>query len=531
MGPALAPTGRPGYGLGMKITLYTDDLREAQVDVLAVGVFSDEPDRGLSFGHLNRGLDGALEQACRDEDFKGKPGQTVVFNVGGGLSARRVLVYGYGKRSDYGPEVARRLGGQAARTAVAVGASTLALQLTLPDTDKNRASTLSLVQALSEGMQLGIYRYGTYQSEEKREIALSHAKIAFVAEDVRGVTGAQLRAAATKGQALAEGVSSARDLVNCPPNVLTPVELADRAKKMAKANDLGIKILNLRDLERRGMNLLVGVGQGSRNEPRLIHLTYTPQAQTSDRVVCLVGKGITFDAGGLSLKPADSMMDMKIDMGGSAAVLGAMEAVAKVSPGCVVHGIIAAAENMPDGAAIRPGDIIKSKKGLTVEILNTDAEGRLVLADALAYAQEQEPTDIIDLATLTGACMVALGKLTAAAFVREEDMAKDLAKAYDDSGESFWRMPFNRDLKSQLDSSVADLKNLGERWGGAITAALFLEAFVDEGPRYAHLDIAGPVFADKTSGYTIKGGTGFGVRTLVNYIETVSAASSDTADS
>lgn len=510
----------------MKITLYTDDLREAQVDLLAVGVFSDDPDRGLSFAHLNRGLDGALEQACRDEDFKGKAGQTVLFNVGGGLSCRRVLVYGYGDRADYSPEAARRFGGQAASTALNVGAKSMALQLALPEgSDPDRGGTLNLVQALSEGLELGTYRYDVYRTKEQRVPSLSQAKVAFVAEDVRGVTGAQLRGAAQRGQALAAGVAAARDLVNCPPNVLVPIELADRAKKMAKANDLAIKVLGVRDLERQNMRLHLGVGQGSRNEPRLIHMTYTPEAVTSDRVVCLVGKGLTFDAGGLSLKPADGMMDMKIDMGGAAAVIGAMQAVAVVKPGCVVHGIIGAAENMPDGNAIRPGDIIKSKKGLTVEILNTDAEGRLVLADALAYAQEQKPTDIIDLATLTGACMVALGKLSAAAFVREQDMADDLQAAWQNSGESFWRMPFDKALRDQLDSDVADLKNLGERWGGAITAALFLEAFVDEGVRYAHLDIAGPVFSAKAAGYVAKGGTGFGVRTLVSYIDAISRSS------
>lgn len=502
----------------MKITLYTDDLREAQVDLLAVGVFSDEPDRGLVFAYLNRGLDGALEQACRDEDFRGKAGQTVVFNVGGGLACRRVLVYGYGPRDGYDPEAARRYAGAAARTGEKVGAQSLALQLTLPS-DTDRAQVLALVQALAEGAELGTYRYDEFKSGERRERTLGQVKVAFVAEDVKGVTGAQLRAALHKGQALADAVSTARDLVNCPPNVLTPVELADRAKRVAKNADLSVKVLGVRDLERQNMHLHLGVGKGSRNEPRLVHITYTPETKTSDKVVCLVGKGLTFDAGGLSLKPADSMVDMKIDMGGAAAVVGAMQAIASVKPGCVVHGIIGAAENMPGGNAIRPGDIITGKKGKSVEILNTDAEGRLVLADALAYAQDLKPTDIIDLATLTGACMVALGKLTAAAFVREEDMAEELAAAWKASGESFWRMPLERALREQLDSKVADIKNLGERWGGAITAALFLEAFVDEGVRFAHLDVAGPVFAAKTVGHVNEGGTGFGVRTLVAYVE------------
>ena len=239
--------------------------------------------------------------------------------------------------------------------------------------------------------------------------------------------------------------------------------------------------------------------------------------------MCLVGKGLTFDAGGLSLKTAEGMVEMKIDMGGAAAVIGAMQALAALKPGCVVHGIVGAAENMPDGNAIRPGDVIASKKGLTVEIMNTDAEGRLVLADALAYAQDYKPTDLVDLATLTGACMVALGKVTAGAFAREDDLAEDLALAWKESGEAFWRLPLDPALADQLDSDVADLKNLGDRFGGAITAALFLQAFVDDGVRWAHLDVAGPVFAAKAAGHTPKGATGFGVRTLAALVERIAA--------
>ena len=258
----------------MKLSLYTDDLREAPVDLLAVGVFSDEPDRGLTFAHLNRGLDGALERACREEDFRGHAGQTLLLNVGGGLTAKRVLVYGYGTRAGYGPEAARRFAGEAARAALKVSAGSIALQLTVPEAGDGEApSVLSLVQALAEGAELGAYRYIEYRTKEQRPTALAEARVAFVAEDVQGVRGAQLRAALQRGQALADAVAVARDLVNCPPNVLTPVELAERAKKIAKAHELGIKILAVRDLERQNMNLHLGVGRGSRNEPRLIHMT------------------------------------------------------------------------------------------------------------------------------------------------------------------------------------------------------------------------------------------------------------------
>ncbi len=507
----------------MKLSLYTDDLREASVDLVALGVFSDEPDRGLAFSQLNAALNGVLAQACKDEDFKGKAGQTVVVNVAAPGGARRVMVYGYGPRDQYTAESARRFAGTAAKVARKVGAATAALQLAVFDAPDDPESVLMLVQALAEGVELGYYRFDTYRRRETSENRLEEVHVAFAAEDVQGLKGAALRDAMRKGQRVATAVAFARDLINSPPNDLTPNELADRARAMAKKNELACKVLSARDLERQKMRLHLGVGQGSRNEPRLIHLTYTPDDKNrSDRVVCLVGKGITFDAGGLSLKTSEGMMDMKIDMGGAAAVLGAMEAVALTRPGCVVHGIVGAAENMPDGNAIRPGDVIEGKKGITVEVLNTDAEGRLVLADALAYAQELKPTDLIDLATLTGACMVALGRLTAAAFTDHEDMASDLQAAWVTSGESFWRMPLNPELQEQLKSDIADIKNIGERWGGAITAALFLKAFVEEGTRWAHLDIAGPVSAAKDQGHIQKGGTGFGVRTLLAYIERVS---------
>lgn len=508
----------------VKISLYTDDLRSAPVDVVAVGVFSDEPDRGLSFSDLNRALDGALEQACRDENFKGKRGQTLVFNVHKGLEARRVALFGYGEKAAYRPETARHFAGAMTRLADGAGAKSVALQLTILDSAEEPAGAggvLALVQALTEGAELGVYRYDEYRTTEDKPRALSAVRIAFVAEDVQGVKGTALREAVRRGEAVAEAVAVARDLVNCPPNVLTPAQLAERAKKVAKIDGLSCKVLDPRDLARQNMHLHLGVGRGSENEPRLIHMSYSPEEPSSKRVVALVGKGLTFDAGGLSLKTSEGMVDMKIDMGGGAAVIGAMQAVARLAPSIEVHGIIGAAENMPDGRAIRPGDVFPSKKGLTVEIINTDAEGRLVLADALAYAQAHKPTHMVNLATLTGACMVALGRVHAGAFLRDAEMEALLKSAWNRSGELFWPLPLAAELRDQLDSEVADIKNIGERWGGAITAALFLGAFVDQDVQWAHLDIAGPVFSTKERGYISKGGTGFAVRTLVDLVELI----------
>lgn len=501
----------------MKINLYTDDLAGVPAPLVAVGVFSDEPDRGLAFSALNQKLDGALEDACREEDFKGRPGQKLVLSLPKGQGPRRVVVLGLGERKDYGAEGARRFAGAAVRSALDVGAASAAVQLALPDTATQTAA-LAVVQGMAEGIQLGTYKFTELRSEKGREPALGEMHLAFVAEDVQGLTGAELRAAVARGEAVAKGVAKARDLVNLPANVLTPVELADHAKRMAKKHDLVFKALTPREMEKQGMHLHLGVAKGSTNEPRLIHLTYTPAEKTSDRVICLVGKGLTFDAGGLSIKTSEGMMTMKIDMGGAASVMGTMEAIARSKPGCVVHGVIGAAENMPDGNAIRPGDVIKGKKGISVEILNTDAEGRLVLADALAYAQDLRPTEIIDLATLTGACMVALGPLTAAVYARDEAMFDRLYAAYKETGELFWRMPLQAELRDQLDSDIADIKNIGDRYGGSITAALFLSEFVDKSIPWTHLDVAGPVWATKPGPYTPKGGTGFGVRTLVSYL-------------
>lgn len=503
----------------MKLTLYTDDLRDAPVDLVAVGVFSDEPDRGLAFSHVNRGLEGALERACRDEEFKGSAGQTLIFNVTAGVKARRVLVYGFGERDKYTPESARSFAGTAARTAQKVGAKSAAVAMTIRDLPPPGERVVDLIRAIAEGAVLGRYAFTEYLTKEKKASQLEEVRIAFVAEDVAGVKGATLRAAVLRGQAIAEAQCFARNLVNEPANTLHPIELAERIRKMAKEHNLQFKVLTPREMERQGMGLLLGVARGSENEPRLIHLTYTPDGGSkSERVIGLVGKGLTFDAGGLSLKTSEGMVDMKADMGGAAAVAATMQAIAQLKPPHVVHAVIGAAENMPDGKAIRPGDVLKSKKGITVEVLNTDAEGRLVLGDAMAYAQEQGVNEMVDVATLTGACVVALGRVIGGAFMNDEDMAAVMRAAWERSGELFWRMPLEGALRELLKSDVADIKNLGERYGGAITAALFLKEFVDGDRKWAHLDIAGPVLSNKEHGYTPKGGTGFGVRTLVEYI-------------
>jgi leucyl aminopeptidase len=290
------------------------------------------------------------------------------------------------------------------------------------------------------------------------------------------------------------------------------------ASNIAKRGKLKTIVLDKAGIKKAGMKLHYAVGQGSQNEPRFVHVEYKP-ARAKKKVV-FVGKGLTFDSGGLCIKPAPGMGEMKSDMGGAAAVLGLLAALIDLKPNVEVHAIIGAAENMPDGAAYRPGDIFGTLDGKTVEIINTDAEGRLVLADALAYARNLEPDLIVDVATLTGACVVALGKTCSAFYTSDDKLAKQFAAAAASAGESFWRMPFLQELREQLNSDVADLKHTGERWGGSITAALFLREFVGNVP-WIHCDVAAPVLADGARGMVPKGGTGHPVLTFVNFVESL----------
>jgi leucyl aminopeptidase len=308
-----------------------------------------------------------------------------------------------------------------------------------------------------------------------------------------------------------------RDLVNEPANELNPARLATEAQKMAKAAGLKCTVLDRKEIEKRSMKLLIAVGQGSVNEPRFIHLTYTPKKKPKKRLV-FVGKGLTFDSGGLCIKPAAGMGEMKSDMSGAANVVGLLAACAAVKPNVEVHGIIASAENMPDANAYRPGDVFGSLDGKTVEIINTDAEGRLVLADALAYARELEPDVLIDNATLTGACVVALGKTCSGYYTNTERLAAQYAAAAKDAGEQVWRLPLLEDLKDQLKSDIADLKHTGDRWGGSITAALFLREFIGKND-WIHADIAGPALSDRATALHPKGATGHGVLTFLRFVE------------
>jgi leucyl aminopeptidase len=316
---------------------------------------------------------------------------------------------------------------------------------------------------------------------------------------------------------VAAAVSQARDLVNEPAGHLTPAQLAHEARSIARKHKLGIKVMGAAECQRLGMGMFLAVGQGSDQEVQFIHLTYKPSGKPKKRIA-LIGKGITFDSGGYSIKPSQSMEDMKTDMAGAAAVIAAMGALGALGCPHEVHGIAACAENLVSGRAYKLGDILRGMDGTTVEINNTDAEGRLTLGDAITYARQKiEADEIIDLATLTGACMVALGPYTAGVLSNHEGLVEKWLAAARATGEDMWRLPLNERLREQLKSPLADMRNTGERWGGAITAGLFLSHFVKDTP-WVHVDIAGPASAGSDYGAVSRGGTGFGVGTLLEYL-------------
>jgi leucyl aminopeptidase len=459
---------------------------------------------------VDQALDGQLLRAAREEGFRGKAEQTFVFQTHGRLPAGRVVLAGLGPAGRFDAEVLRQAAGRGVKTAQKLRGSTVVMAL--PELDPAVG-----VRAVAEGAALGAYRFDRYRTDGQDErVPLRSVRLLLSNGLARS---SRLERALAEGVRVSGATNFARTLVNEPAAHLTPQALAEAAETVGKARGLQVRVSGPRELRKLRMGMFAAVGQGSENGPRLIELSYRPRraAESKRPPVALVGKAITFDSGGLSLKTADGMMDMKTDMAGSAAVLGAMEVVAELAPPFPVQAFLGAAENMPSGTAYRPGDVLVSRLGKTVEVTNTDAEGRLVLGDVLAYAVERKPSAVIDLATLTGACVVALGNWMGGAFSNDDTLAEEVLAAARRAGESFWRMPLVDLQKETLRSEIADMKNVGERWGGAITAAVFLREFVGETP-WVHLDIAGPSQAPRERGYQGKGATGMGVRTLAEFL-------------
>tara|TARA_Y100001968_G_scaffold131626_1_gene120102 strand:- start:925 stop:2412 length:1488 start_codon:yes stop_codon:yes gene_type:complete len=370
----------------------------------------------------------------------------------------------------------------------------------------------SAARAVGEAVRLSSMKDLRFKSEKKEPTQINEVELI-------GLDGTTIKSAITEINPICEGVKFARELVSAPPNFLTPFQMAKEAKNLADNYDLDLKILDKKECEEQGMGAYLAVAKGSDLEPHFIHLKYCPKAAKSK--VVLIGKGLTFDSGGYNLKVGASQIEkMKYDMGGSASVLGTARAIAELQPKNIeVHFIVAACENMINGSALHPGDIVKASNGKTIEVNNTDAEGRLTLADALVYACKLKPDAIVDLATLTGACVIALGDEIAGLWTDNDQLSRQLTKAAGDAGEGIWRMPMQDSYKAGIKSSIADLQNTGPRPGGSITAALFLKEFVNSSIPWAHIDIAGTCWTEKDRDINPKGATGYGVRTLVNWIK------------
>jgi leucyl aminopeptidase len=480
-----------------------------RADVLVL--FAEEAPRpNGAVAEVNQALSGQLVRAATEEGFRGKVDQTFVLHTHGRLPAARVVLVGTGPRNRMDAEALRQAAGRGVKAAQKLRARSVAMAV-----PGNPSESL---RPVAEGAALGAYRFDQYRTEGREERVPLEA-VRFLLPD-----GAA-RARAMDEQLervlhVTEAANLARTLVNEPAGQLTPEALAEEASRVAKGRGLEVRVSGPNELKKLRMGMFSAVGQGSQNTPRLIEISYRPKkaSEAKARPVALVGKAITFDSGGLSLKSVENMADMKSDMAGSAAVLGALQVSAELAPPFPVLGYLGAAENMPGGASYRPGDILVSRLGKTVEVTNTDAEGRLVLGDVLAYAVEQRPAALVDLATLTGACVVALGHWVGGLFSNNDALADELLSAAGRAGESFWRLPLVDMQRETLRSDVADMKNLGERWGGAITAAVFLREFVGDTP-WAHLDIAGPALAPRERGYQGRGATGVGVRTLGAFLE------------
>jgi leucyl aminopeptidase len=485
---------------------------ESTVDLLVLLCAEDHLAEDALIHGADAALGGALRQAIADERFKAKAGQTLLLHTLGRLPAARLALVGCGPSSAAGAREARVAAGRAARLAAGAGAKAAALAApSLP---------MTTLQALAEGAVLGLYRFDKYLTGERRAPAPLSALTFFVPGRLPDGEAALARARQT-----ARAVARARDLVNEPAGQLTPSRLASQAEAWAREAGLEIEVLDRAACRALAMGLFLAVAQGSAEEPRFIHLTWKPAGASAPRPrIVLVGKGVTFDSGGLSLKTNDGMLDMKTDMAGAAAVIAAIAAVAEERLPVEVHALAACTENMPSGSSYKLGDVLTSMAGKTVEINNTDAEGRLTLADALTYGLRLQPDAILDFATLTGACIVALGPHTAGVMSNDEPLAAAWLGAAATAGEDMWRLPLPPRLVDQLKSEVADMRNTGERWGGALTAGLFLKEFVGTTP-WLHVDIAGPASADKELGHVAKGGTGFAVVTILEFLRRAAFAS------
>ena len=488
----------------MEIKAAAGSAIEIKADALIVSHYEGQKRPEGDAAAADKVLGGTIAQLIKQGDIKGKLNEITLIYSSGRLPAGRVAVVGLGKKKELNTNKLRGAFGEACRYLRGKGAATIASGI--PDSD---IEIDAAAQSMTEGAVLGLYAFRKHIT--KKENGFGEIKEI----TITGGEKRRMERAIQKGKIIAEAASMARDMVNEPANFLTPAEMAEAARKLAKEYGLRVEIFEREKMKELGMGGLLGVSQGSQQPPRFIVISY--RGRTSAGLdVALVGKGITFDSGGISIKPSEGMADMKGDMAGGASVMATIRALAQLKPAINVTALIPATENMPSGTAMKPGDIITAMNGKTIEVLNTDAEGRLILADALSYANKLGAKAIIDVATLTGACQIALGKITSGLFTNNQSLLDRVIEAANDAGEPAWQLPLFDEYKEFIKSDFADIKNTGNRYGGAITAAKFLEEFVDKTP-WVHIDLTGPD-TDKDKGYQVKGATGVPVRTLVNLV-------------
>ena len=492
----------------MKITVDIADITRVETPALIVNLFKGVTKPGGATGAVDRALDGAISSLIEDGEITGKQGEMTLLHTMGKIGPSRVVVAGLGAQGDFDIEVVRRVSSEALRFLRRRGieeAVTIAHGAGIGGLSPEDAG-----RAIAEGSVLGLYRFGRYHTNGHDEDSeFDELTIAELDAD----RAAGIRAGVAEGQAIAEATMIARNLVNEPANVMTPTAMAETARRVAEENGLGFETMDNADMKARGMGAFIGVAQGSDEPARLIIMTYEGDPDNPGNNLGLIGKGITFDTGGISLKPAGGMEYMKGDMAGGASVIAAMQIIAKLKPRINVTGMVAATENMPGGSAQRPGDVVTAMNGKTIEVINTDAEGRLVLADTLCLARERGITRLVDIATLTGAMVTTLGKACTGVMGNDDELIGDVISAGKQTGEKFWQLPMFDEYKELIRSDVADMKNSGGRQAGSISAAFLLKEFVD-GAAWAHLDIAGTSTSEKVTGYLVKGATGAPARTL-----------------
>lgn len=486
------------------IHLKSLDLKKIATDTLVIPVCEDKDI------HDHKTLTKLVRLAKRIKEFKGEKGDQVVFYNLPDVKAVRTIFMGLGKLENLDLEDLRATAGKAVKQGINQTLSELLIAV--PAADKIKMDIKNVLEALMEGACLGNHLFDKYKKEKKYK-PLKEVNL-FVKQDV----AKKYSRLSSRIETICQGTLLAREWVSTPPNDKVPAQLSKMISRLARKEKLKVTVLGEKELRQKNLGALLAVAAGSRNKPCMVILEYNPKK--AQKTIVLVGKGVTFDSGGINLKPSAGLADMKSDMSGAAAVAATLVAIAKLKPKMKVVGIIPIVENMPSGKASRPGDIIKSYDGKTVEIGNTDAEGRLILIDAMAYGIKNfKPHTLIDMATLTGACVVALGEKIAGTFSVDDDLAEKIITSGNRTFERCWRMPLPDDYKELLKSDLADLNNISStRWGGAITAALFLSEFVGQ-TRWAHIDIAGPAYSKKESAYCGAGGTGFGVRLLCDVLE------------